>query len=98
MHELADLVMELKEKFDYVIIDAPPVLPLADIHVLGSLADVLAYVVKAGVTGRDVVQKALKAIGDTANVGIILNGLDAHTTPYYMQQEYYREAHHEQLK
>ncbi|MFO0733529.1 MAG: hypothetical protein U0361_21725 [Nitrospiraceae bacterium] len=52
MHELAALVMELKEKFDYVIIDAPPVLPLADIHVLGSLADVLAYVVKAGVTGR----------------------------------------------
>ena len=98
MHQLADLVTELKEKFDYVIIDAPPVLPLADMHVLASGADVLAYVVKASVTGRDVVQKALKAIGDTANVGIILNGLDAHTTPYYMQQEYYREAHHEQLK
>jgi polysaccharide chain length determinant protein (PEP-CTERM system associated) len=98
MHQLADLIAELKEKFDYVIIDAPPVLPLADMHVLASMADVLAYVVKASMTGRDVVQKALKAIGDTANVGVILNGLDAHTTPYYMQQEYYREAHHEQLK
>jgi polysaccharide chain length determinant protein (PEP-CTERM system associated) len=98
MHQLADLISELKENFDYVIIDAPPVLPLADMHVLASMADVLAYVVKASMTGRDVVQKALKAIGDTAHVGIILNGLDAHTTPYYMQQEYYREAHHEQLK
>lgn len=98
MHQLADLISELKEKFDYVIIDAPPVLPLADMHVLASMADVLAYVVKASMTGRDVVQKALKAIGDTVHVGIILNGLDAHTTPYYMQQEYYREAHHEQLK
>ncbi|MDP9133067.1 MAG: CpsD/CapB family tyrosine-protein kinase, partial [Nitrospirota bacterium] len=98
MHQLADLIIELKEKFDYVIIDAPPVLPLADMQVLASMADLLAYVVKASMTGRDVVQKALKAIGDTANVGIILNGLDAHTTPYYMQQEYYREAHHEQLK
>ncbi len=98
MHQLADLITELKEKFDYVIIDAPPVLPLADMQVLASMADLLAYVVKASMTGRDVVQKALKAIGDTTNVGIILNGLDAHTTPYYMQQEYYREAHHEQLK
>ena len=98
MHQLADLIIELKEKFDYVIIDAPPVLPLADMQVLASMGDLLAYVVKASMTGRDVVQKALKAIGDTANVGIILNGLDAHTTPYYMQQEYYREAHHEQLR
>ncbi len=98
MHQLADLITDLKEKFDYVIIDAPPVLPLADMQVLASMGDLLAYVVKASMTGRDVVQKALKAIGDTANVGIILNGLDAHATPYYMQQEYYREAHHEQLK
>jgi len=98
MHQLADLIAELKEKFDYVIIDAPPVLPLADMQVLASMGDLLAYVVKASMTGRDVVQKALRVIGDTANVGIILNGLDAHTTPYYMQQEYYREAHHEQLK
>ena len=98
MHQLAELITDLKEKFDYVIIDAPPVLPLADMQVLASMGDLLAYVVKASMTGRDVVQKALKAIGDTTNVGIILNGLDAHTTPYYMQQEYYREAHHEQLK
>jgi capsular exopolysaccharide synthesis family protein len=98
MHEIADLLTELREKFEYIIVDAPPVLPLADMHVLVSMADVLAYVIKASVTGRDVVQKALKALGDTGNIGIILNGLDAHTTPYYMQQEYYREAHHEQLK
>lgn len=98
MHQLADLITDLKEKFEYVIIDAPPVLPLADMQVLASMADLLAYVVKASMTGRDVVQKGLKVIGDTAHVGIILNGLDAHTTPYYMQQEYYREAHHEQLK
>jgi Mrp family chromosome partitioning ATPase len=98
MHEIADLLTELREKFEYIIVDAPPVLPLADMLVLASMADVLAYVIKASVTGRDVVQKALKALGDTGNIGIILNGLDAHTTPYYMQQEYYREAHHEQLK
>lgn len=98
MHQLADLVAELKEKFDYVIIDAPPVLPLADMQVLASTGDLIAYVVKASMTGRDVVQKALKALGENTNLGIILNGLDAHTTPYYMQQEYYREAHHEQLK
>ena len=98
MHQLADLITDLKERFDYVIIDAPPVLPLADMQVLASMGDLLAYVVKASMTGRDVVQKALKAIGDTTNVGVILNGLDAHATPYYMQQEYYREAHHEQLK
>jgi Mrp family chromosome partitioning ATPase len=95
IQQIGELLNELREQFEYIIVDAPPVLPLADMHVLASSADVLAYVIKANMTGRDVVQKALKALSDTSNVGVILNGLDAHTTPYYMQQDYYREAYRE---
>ena len=97
MHQLADLVAELKDKFDYVIIDAPPVLPLADMQVLASMGDLLAYVVKASMTGRDVVQKALKALGENANIGIILNGLDA-IPPILHVGNTTAKPHHEQLK
>lgn len=98
MQQVADLVAELRERFEYIIIDAPPILPLADMNVLASMADVVALVIRAGVTGRDAVQKALRTIGDIGQISVILNGLDVQDTPYYMQQMYYQEVHHEQLK
>lgn len=98
MQQVADLLSDLRERFEYIVMDAPPILPLADMNVLASMADVVVMVIRAGVTGRDAVQKALKTIGDPGPISVVLNGLEVQDTPYYMQQMYYHEAHHEQLK
>ncbi len=98
MQQVADLLTELRERYEYIIVDAPPILPLADMNVLASMADVVALVVRAGMTGRDAVQKALKTMGDPGPISVVLNGLEVQDTPYYMQQMYYHEHRHEQLK
>lgn len=98
MQQLADLLTNLRSQFEYIIVDAPPILPLADMNVLASMADLVTLVIRAGTTGRDAVQKALKTIGEQNPLAIVLNGVEVQDTPYYMQQMYYHEAPHEQLK
>ena len=79
-----------EKKFEYVILDTPPILPLADMNVLANLVDTLVLVVRSGETPRNVVQRALKMIEKgTAEVPIILNGVPNEDVPYYIQQAYY---------
>jgi succinoglycan biosynthesis transport protein ExoP len=92
--ELHKILTELRSRFEHIILDAPPILPLADMTVLASMADVLALVIRAGATGRDIVQRAIKTVRDSSRAAIILNGLEAGWTSYSypMQQEYYLGA------
>ena len=82
------IISELRKKFEYIIVDAPPILPLADMNVLVGMADVLAMVVRAGATPRDVVKKALKTLRPTGQIGIMLNGLWMDSVPYYLRDYY----------
>jgi len=43
----------LKEQFAYIVVDAPPVLPIADSHILAGLTDRILFVVRARETPRE---------------------------------------------
>ncbi|MGH7229501.1 MAG: GumC family protein [Nitrospiraceae bacterium] len=87
--QLSRMLTTLRTRFEYIVLDAPPILPLADMNVLARMADALVLVVRAETTSRDVVQKAVRALKLPDEAGIILTGLHADWTPYYMQQQYY---------
>lgn len=62
--------------YGVVIVDAPPLLPVADARILGMKADGVVLVVRAGRTGRNLVRRAWKQL-DTAGanvLGMVLNG------------------------
>ncbi|TKB69548.1 MAG: hypothetical protein E8D47_00500 [Nitrospira sp.] len=86
---LEALLTELRERFDFIILDAPPILPLADMNVFVSMGDILALVIRSEETRTDIVQKALKALRPANQTGIILTGIQANETPYYMKGEHY---------
>jgi succinoglycan biosynthesis transport protein ExoP len=88
IHQISGMLSELKKQYEYIIIDAPPILPLADMHMLAGMADTLALVIRAGITPRGVVERAIRTIGVRSNACIILNGLEAAGAPYYMQDSY----------
>jgi len=50
-----DLIAHARQQFDVVLIDTPPILHLADARIVGSLADGVLLVVRAGQTSRDAV-------------------------------------------
>jgi polysaccharide chain length determinant protein (PEP-CTERM system associated) len=87
-HKIPDMLTKLKKQFEHIVIDAPPILPLADMHMLAEMADTLVLVVRAGLTPRVVVEKAVRTIGAAGNACIILNGLEATGVPSYMQDSY----------
>jgi len=86
--ELLNLIGELRSQYDYIVLDAPPILPLADMNVLSGLVDGLLMVIRAGSTPRRVVQNAIHRLKVTNQLALILNDIDAAVMPYYMRYEY----------
>lgn len=62
-----EVVEKFKSVFDYVIFDTPPILPVSDSRILGSLCDSVIMVIKANVTQKDSVSEAMGLL-DSAHV------------------------------
>ena len=65
----------LASRFDYVVIDSPPTLPVTDAVVLSSLVDGVIVVVGSGVVQRDQLAHALESLESVAGrvLGLVLN-------------------------
>jgi capsular exopolysaccharide synthesis family protein len=72
--KLPAMTNELSGWFDWIIIDSPPVMPLADTSVWARLADGILMVVRQGVTEKRQLERGLEAIDPTKVIGSVLNG------------------------
>jgi tyrosine-protein kinase Etk/Wzc len=82
MREVLDA---LRQRYDHVLIDAPPVLAVTDAHVLTSMADMVLVVKEAGRVPRKVallVQESLRNVGAPV-AGVILNDKSGKGSEYY---------------
>ena len=72
---MQSVVEALAERYDLVLIDAPPTLPVSDALVVSRMADAVLMVALAGRTTRRNVQHALELMGNVAApvVGTVLN-------------------------
>ncbi len=59
---MGQLIRELRARFDFVLIDSPPVLPYSDSLVLSSLADGVLLIGRSGVTRRDAMMRAMELL------------------------------------
>lgn len=69
------LLMELRQRFDYVIIDAPPLLAVTDAAVLTNLSDGCVLSTRYGKTRREEIEEAAAALKriDAPLLGVVLN-------------------------
>lgn len=67
------LLDALRSRFDRVLIDVPPVAPLADLHVLAPMVDGLLMIVRAGVTPKPAIERALSGLDPSKVLGLVLN-------------------------
>ena len=80
------LVAMFKARFDWILVDSPPIAPVADILALRAQTDGCLLVVRAGQTQREAVEEAVRQLGREHVLGIVLNGaegLDRHYSKYY---------------
>jgi capsular exopolysaccharide synthesis family protein len=72
----SELLREARECYDYVLVDTPPVVPVADVRALSQWVDGIFLVVTAHYTPRELVDEALSALDPEKVVGIVFNGDD----------------------
>lgn len=89
---MKDLLVNLKSRFDYVIIDTPPALSVTDSVLLSSLADAGLLVVRSGVTSKAALRRVCDVLAhvDARMMGVVLNAADAVESDRY----YYGDRYH----
>ena len=58
------LLAALRTRFDFIVLDLPPVLPIAEARLLAMKADAVAYIVRWGVTDKTASEAGLKLLND----------------------------------
>jgi capsular exopolysaccharide synthesis family protein len=71
---LAELMDQLTEWFDWILIDSPPVVPLADTSIWMRSADGFLMVVLEGKTQKRQLRRALQDSDQSKLLGLVLNG------------------------
>jgi capsular exopolysaccharide synthesis family protein len=83
---LAELVSQLETLFDWILIDSPPVLPLADSIVWARLVDGILLVTREGTTEKKHLQRGLEALEHSKLLGVVLNSAtNVDHTKYYQR-------------
>ncbi|MFQ5668317.1 MAG: GumC family protein, partial [Candidatus Binatia bacterium] len=96
---MTTLLATLKEHFDFVLVDSPPIIPVTDSVVMATKVDGVLMVIRGGEWRRDLVRKALWQL-DTVHshvLGGVLNSVNisrgGHSYYYYQQYHGYRSAY-----
>ena len=82
MHEL---VTSLRSKYDYIVMDMPPMAPVVDVRVASSFVNSYVFVVEWGKTNIDVVRHNLKGSAEIHDrlLGVVLNKADTRLLARY---------------
>ena len=75
---MSELIEELKKKYDYIILDTPPVGLVSDALELTHFCDVTLYIVRQNFTKKEMISLLNNRVkrGELNNTSIILNGLE----------------------
>ena len=81
--ERLSALMDRFTGFDWIVIDSPPVLPLADTSIWMRLADAVLLITRPGVTPEQQLQRTIEAIEPQKLLGAVVNASAESTTSDY---------------
>jgi polysaccharide biosynthesis transport protein len=89
---IRELIQVLRDRYDWVLIDSPPVTSVTDAVILSSQVDSVLFVIKHNFVDKRIVRNSIKALTnvDAQIMGAILNDIDVKKMSYYSYQKYYR--------
>lgn len=89
----AELIAELKRRYDWVVIDAPPVMPVTDAAVVANASSGVIFVVGAEMTPRQTAATAVEQLrsANARFIGAVLNRVNIQRHSYYYSPYYRKE-------
>lgn len=94
---MRDLFEMLKERYDYIILDAPPILPLSDMNIFEQVVDGIVMVVRSESTPQSALIKAIQMLSSDKMIGIVLNDM-RQSLSTYARNSYEYQAYTSQKK
>ncbi|MBI5249631.1 MAG: CpsD/CapB family tyrosine-protein kinase [Desulfomonile tiedjei] len=85
---------DIRDHFDLIIMDTPPILPVADTLSLKDQVDGFIFLYRTGFTPYNMLKQAIEEIGEKNVIGVVLNGVEPQKEKYYQRYygKYYRKA------
>lgn len=91
------LLEDLKEKFDVILLDTPPILAVVDALIVSTLADGMVFIIRAGKTTRKPFLRAVEELKQTKTkiIGVVFNEVKFKEREYYSPYyHYYRTGYY----
>jgi succinoglycan biosynthesis transport protein ExoP len=86
-----EVLSKLRDQYRVIVLDSPPVVPIADSHTLSGLADGVVMVVRARRTRPELLERALSSLEAKNLIGVVLNDVELNSTPYAYAYRYYQQ-------
>lgn len=89
------LLHGLREQFDLVVLDTPPILPVPDAVTISEQVDAFILLFRFRHTPHQLFRQAIDELGERKIVGVVLNGEEKKTDKYYHKYygKYYQGTH-----
>ena len=89
--KMENLIKTLRDRFDHLVLDSPPVLPITDATILSNLVDGVIMVVECEATTRAALSRACRVIEHAGGkiLGTVLNKVDVRRDGYYGYRYYH---------
>jgi len=94
-HRMREAIIDLRQRFKFVVIDSPPVMAATDAVILSALTDGVLLVVRSGETPKEAFTRTrdLLAAVKCRLLGVVLNAVDSSAPDYYYSYRYYPYAY-----
>ncbi len=94
--KMQDMISLFKTKYDYVLIDAPPVMSLSDACILGPMTDAAILVVESGRTQRDTVKNSEKRLiqAGVKIAGFVMTKIENHLPAYLSRYMHHYDSYY----
>jgi capsular exopolysaccharide synthesis family protein len=73
---LGELLNEARQRYDYVVVDTPPLIPIPDARIIGKWVDGFLLVVRANKTPRKLVEESLNLMLPDKTIGLVFNNAE----------------------
>jgi tyrosine-protein kinase Etk/Wzc len=89
--QMAEIIQQLRERYDYVIFDTPPILSVTDPAIVAAQSDGMVLVIRQGICTRSMLARASEMLHnfDVKVYGFVFNGVDTSLPEYYGYLGYY---------
>jgi capsular exopolysaccharide synthesis family protein len=83
---MESIMESLRARFDFIVLDSPPIIPYAEGRVLSTLTDGIIFVTRSGITPAPAMARSMELLSEVKSPRIVKVVLNAHNFP---NQDYY---------